>query len=246
MDCTTWGVRAAAPGEAMEVAPGRAPDASRCMTCPVGAACIGGVAAQAGTRQLLAVLAGRRVLRAGEALQQAPHTLHAVRSGAVKSVLAGAVQPRAVHFPGELVTAGLAGCGQPLRLVALEDTELCLLRPGAAGPGGRAYLGRLWDMASRELVREHAQAGWLAGLPPERRITAFLASLTLRVRAPGARARPVRLYLSADDVGGLLRVLPATVGRVLAALTCRGLLEPGPDHIAIDRPELLQREARRD
>ena len=133
-------------------------DATRCMTCPVGGDCIGGVAAHAGTRQLQSVLAGRALLRAGETLHQQAFSLSVVRSGSLVSSapVGGAARRPGFHYPGQAV-----GTGRALRLVALEDTELCVMRPGAGfalDPDGRACHGRLWDMLSRALLRERALA----------------------------------------------------------------------------------------
>jgi CRP/FNR family transcriptional regulator len=228
MDCNAVDRQAAAFGEdapAWEAtsAPSRPGDASLCMTCPVRSLCIGGLAAQAGTRQLLTVLAGRCLLRAGETVHQPCFSLSVIRRGSLKSTApdGDADRPHGFHFPGEVVGAGgLAGSGQALQLVALEDTELCAMRPGVAlvpGIGSRAYTGRLWDMISRDLVRERAQAGWLASLAPERRVAAFLASLALRVRAAGSPSRRQRLHMSAADIAGFLELPLAAVERELEA-----------------------------
>jgi CRP-like cAMP-binding protein len=222
---------------------------SLCMTCPVRDACIGGVAAQAGTRQLLEVLAGRRTLRAGEAIEQSYPCICVVRAGSLKSQAPGenAGPARGFHFRGEAVGAAARG---GMRLVALEESELCVMRagvdgtPGTPGSGSRAYLGRLWDMVSRELLRERAQLNRLAALQPVRRITVLLAGLV--ARANGASSRALRLHLTAADIAGHLDVPLETVGRVLAVLVKREVLLHEPRHLAIANPEWLQAAADRD
>jgi CRP/FNR family transcriptional regulator len=231
MDCSSGSAHLCAPGTNAPVgwpdwpAPlEQPPEGSLCVTCPVRGRCIGGLAAQAGTRQLLGVLAGRRSLRAGDTLDrqdQSTPSVYALRSGSLKSVarLDGVERLRGVHFPGELVGAMGLTSGRPgVALVAMEDTQVCVLRSEAPGtPGNRAYLGRVWDMLSRELLRERAHASWLAGLQPELRVAAFLASLSARARAGGSRSGAFLRHLSGADIAGYLEVSTATVERVLFA-----------------------------
>jgi CRP/FNR family transcriptional regulator len=254
MDCMAAGALAGALGNDVSAgAPApttgleRPADASLCMTCPVRSTCIGGMAAQAGTRQLLGALAGWRRLRAGDTVVLPFPALHAVRSGSLKSVAFGgeAGHLRGLHFAGELVgAAGVAGGRDAIRLVALEDTELCALRYDPIGTPG-AVMGRVWDMMSRELLRERVQSNWLACLLPERRVPAFLASIAVRVRAHGAASRGFRLHLSEAEICSYLEVPAAMLGRVLAALARRGVLEVGSKHIGILQPEVLRREVYR-
>jgi CRP/FNR family transcriptional regulator, anaerobic regulatory protein len=194
--------------------------ATLCMACPVRESCIGRVAAQVGTRHLATLLVGRRRLQAGEVMYlsgQAFVSLYAVRSGSLKST--GPEQDgervRGFHFAGEMVGAdGLAQGRHTATVTAMEDTEVCALRFCASG--GRAYLGRLWDMMSRDLLSQRARAIRLASMPPQQRVTALLATLARRVRRPGAPAREHRLRLSPSDVAGYLRVPVAVVEGVLA------------------------------
>lgn len=212
MDCTAAGDLACMPGEdtrdtfGSSARPDRPADASLCLACPVRMACIGSLAAAAGTRQLLTVLGGWRRLRAGELAfraSEADSTLYAVRSGSLKSVVPGAagLAVRGFHFPGEIIGAGGLCSGRPGTLVvALEPTELCALRWGPPS----ACTGRVWDMASRELLRERVQSSWLAGLPPAQRVTAFRSHLAPRLRAGGPRkagppAADVASYLEVPE-----------------------------------------------
>ena len=250
MDCSAVGGQVAAPGGepfSWSAAGAEMPPASAslCMTCPVRDLCIGGVAAQAGTRQLLEVLAGRRALRAGEAFEQPHPCICVVRSGSLKSLAPGADAGPAqgFHFRGEAVGAGGRG---GLRLLALEDSELCVMRAGVDGrpdPESRACLDRLWDMVSRELLRERAQANWLASLQPVRRTTTFLAGLAARARGQGRSPQVLRLHLTTADIAAFLDVRLETVGRVLAVLALREVLLVEHRYLAIVNPELLQRAA---
>src|SRR6478752_5834308 len=130
MDCSAVGAQIAAPGRkplagTAARSPGTLADrpahASLCMTCPVRAQCLGAVAPQAGTQELLGVLAGRRQMAPGEAVVLPRDGVCVVRRGSLKSLTLGADggQARCFHFPGETLAAG-SGVG--LALVALEES----------------------------------------------------------------------------------------------------------------------------
>lgn len=257
MEAIAAGAQSAAPGRnappwveisAAESPATRPAHASLCMTCPVRGQCLGAVAPQAGTHELLAVLAGRRLLPAGEAIVLPRGGVCVVRRGSLKSLTLGAEggQARCFHFPGEAVAAN-SHVGLPI--VALEDTELCMMRTapsdGATRPDN-ACLGRLWDMASRELLREHVQAATLAALSPVRRITSFIADLALRSRVGGVSPRLLQLNLSAADIASYLRVPNDTVRRVLGVLARREVLLLARRHFIVVNHELLQFAARQD
>jgi CRP-like cAMP-binding protein len=244
MDCSVMAARDSAPARDVfawekattPVDSDRPAHASLCMTCPMRRQCIGDVAAQAGSHDLLAVLAGRRQLRAGETLALEGEGMFVVRRGSLKAMAGG--QARGFHFPGETITAG-----NGVRLVALEESELCVMRSGARRES-RACHDRLWDMSSRELLRERAQAAALEALSPVRRVTVFLANLVVRARVPASRSRELHLHLSATDIAAFLGVPVDTVRRVLAVLAKREVLLPGPRSIVIVDAELLQFAAR--
>jgi CRP/FNR family transcriptional regulator len=256
MECSAADAPTGAEGDRapLRAAPPWVPAAqgSLCVTCRVRSQCLGDVAAEEGTTQLRGVLLGRRRLRAGEVVscQDEPlRYLHLVRSGSLKSTSPQREAARVVgfHWPGEV-----AGCDPvasqraAVTLTALEDTELCVVRyPANEGgdPGARAFHGRLWDMVSRELVRERALAGWLLALPPNRRLAAFLANAAARMRARGFAARDSRLHMSAADIASYLGVTLESVESSLSLFARRGLLESGPAFIQVLAPELLQREA---
>ncbi|MCG2595064.1 Crp/Fnr family transcriptional regulator [Ramlibacter sp. XY19] len=257
MDAIAVGARSAAPGRnafawvapATADSPANRPaHASLCMTCPVRAHCLGAVAPQAGTHELLSVLAGRRLLPAGEAIVLPRGGVCVVRRGSLKSLTLGTDggQARCFHFPGEAVAAS-SEVGLPI--VALEDTELCVMRTalsdGAVRPDN-ACLGRLWDMTSRDLLRERAQAAGLAALSPVRRITAFIADTAQRARVVGATPRILQLNLSASDIASYLGVPSDTVRRVLGVLARREVLLLARRHFIVVNHELLQFAARQD
>jgi CRP/FNR family transcriptional regulator len=215
MDCIAE--PAAAQGQPEIAAPtaaeptATAASATLCMSCEVRARCLGGIAAEAGTAQLKAILAARQALRVHETLYQPDDRfahVYAVRSGSLVSATQGEDGRQVVgfHFPGEVVGVdGMATGRQRVTVTAMADTQLCAIRfapRGTEGAGVQAFLARLWDMMSCEMVRERAHQGLLATLPPPRRVAAFFASVRGRLRGrphgrlpPGMGSREIASYL---------------------------------------------------
>ena len=224
MDCvadepvSTGPLESVVPCEALPSA-----SAALCMNCEVRARCLGGIAAEAGTTQLKAVLAGRRALRVREVLMEADEgqgLVYAVRSGSLVSSIrrADGEEVRGFHFPGEMVGLERPAKGK-LRptIAAMEDTQVCVMRmaPRAGEAAGlRAVLSRLWDMMSCEVLRERAHQALLATLPPQQRVAAFLASVTQRMRGRRGRLPP---GLAGAAIASYLRVPPDTVADGLHA-----------------------------
>ncbi|MBC5783098.1 cyclic nucleotide-binding domain-containing protein [Ramlibacter sp. USB13] len=199
---------------------GTTTSAALCVNCEVRSRCVGGVAAEAGTAQLHGILAGRQALLVREVLYEPDDRfvhVYAVRSGALLSAVRREDGERVVgfHFPGELVGVdGMATGRHRVTVRATADTQLCALRfsPRAGnGDSVRAFLSRLWDMMSCELVRERAHQALLATLPVEKRVNAFFASIAGRLRSRGTLRLPPAM--GPAEVASYLQV---TVGDVQA------------------------------
>ena len=226
-------------------------DASVCVNCRLRGSCLGGVAAEAGTSQLRRVVAGRRRVRASEAAYREGDPfayLYVVRSGSLKSAsrLLSGERVLDFHLPGELVgTDGLAGDVHAATLTALEDSELCAICYDActsADRGALAFFGRLWDMMSRDLVRQSAHSALLATLSANQRVSAFLVALSGRLRARGYSAHEFHLRMSRAEIGSYLGVTMETVSRTLSSLARRGVVEVDRKHVRIVDPQQLQAE----
>ena len=256
MDLNTAGVPAlmkGSPGLVSELPEmDSAATGSLCMNCRVRSACIGGVAAAAGTTQLRSVLLGRRRLKPGEAIYREDEhftVLYAVRSGSLKSAArrGDGEQVLGFHLPGEVVGVdGIAHARHAATVTALEDTDLCAIRYGAyepTQPGARAFFGKLWDMMSTQLVQERTHAALLAGLNANQRVSAFLVTMSARMRARGYSSREFHLRMSRAEIGSYLGVTMETVSRTLSALARRGVVEVQRKYVRILDPEALQVEA---
>lgn len=218
MDCIAEQAAVDGQPDLAVAATGSAPTATLCMNCDVRTRCLGGIAAEAGTAQLQGILAGRQWLRVREVLYaRDDHFDHvyAIRSGSLMSFVErdDGEQVVGFHFPGEVVGVdGMATGRQRVTVVAMEDTQLCAMRfapRGNEAPGVRAFLARLWDMMSCEVVRERAHQSLLATLSPPRRVAAFLATVSRRVRGRGAGRLP--LGMGAEQIASYLGVTPEDV-----------------------------------
>jgi CRP/FNR family transcriptional regulator len=209
---------------------------------------VGSVAASAGTAPLRTLLLGRLALRAGEVLygpEQPVRQVYAVRSGSLRSLAVEAPnRVFAFHLPGELV--GIDGLGSACHrawVVAIEDSQLCAFRCGpGAGVGGAVGLlvGRLWDMASCELLRQRApQAEGTAS----QRVAGLLASLAGRMRGRGYGSGEFKLRMGAADFASHLGLDIGDVEEALAQFTGSGWLEGCPGSLLVREPGALAEAA---
>ena len=107
----------------------------------------------------------------------------------------------------------------------------------------RAFFGKLWDMMSTQLVQERTHAALLAGLNANQRVSAFLVTMSARMRARGYSSREFHLRMSRAEIGSYLGVTMETVSRTLSALARRGVVEVQRKYVRILDPEALQVEA---
>lgn len=246
MECKSAGAVALTAGEG-ETQAGPSPG-SLCVNCRVSGPCLGSVTASAGTAPLRTLLLGRLALRAGEVLygpEQPVRQVYAVRSGSLRSLHVEAPnRVLAFHLPGELV--GIDGLGSARHrawVVAMEDAQLCAFRCGpGAGVGGAVGLlvGRLWDMASCELLRQRAPP---AEGTASQRVAGLLASLAGRMRGRGYGSGEFRLRMGAADLASHLGLDLGDVAQALAQFTRNGWLDGCAGALLVREPGALAETA---
>ena len=166
----------------------------------------------------------------------------AVRAGTVKTCIvdpAGREQVLGFFLPGEVIGLnGIAQAHYPCSAVALDTVMLCRFSfPKMAVlatrlPGLQAQLFRL-------LSQDIGKATLLAGdYSAEKRLAAFLLSLSRRFHERGFSATRMHLTMSRTDIANYLRLAPETVSRVL-----RRFQDDGVVHV--DRRELEIRDPAR-
>lgn len=191
---------------------------------------------------------GARLLHAGDPCV----ALFAIRYGSVKSTARmadGREQVTGFHFAGDLLgLEGLAVATHARELVALEDTELCVVRRGDLD----ALLGRLprlhaelHALMGREVVRAQGTALALGSLAADERVAAFLAGLSRRLRELGRDGTALVLQMTRAEIGSFLGLQLETVSRIFSRLHGEGILEVKRQVVTIRDGERLERLAAR-
>jgi len=161
---------------------------------------------------------GECLYRSGEAFD----AIYALLAGFFKTSVGledGRDQVIAFHMGGELV--GMDGIGTErytTSLVALEDSEVCIVPYGRVAEAG--LQPQLHRAMSRELVRDQAVMMLLGTMRAEERLAAFLLDLSQRFLARGFS--PCEFHLSLE-----------TVSRFLSRFQDDGLITVHQKHIRI-------------
>ncbi len=191
---------------------------------------------------------GARLLDAGDPCA----ALFAIRSGSVKSTARmadGREQVTGFYLAGDLLgLEGLALRTHLRELVALEDSELCVVRRGDL----EALLGRLprlhaelHALMGRELVRAQGTSLALGSLAADERVAAFVVGLSRRLRERGRDGAALVLPMTRAEIGSFLGLQLETVSRIFSRLHGEGILEVKRQVVTIRDGERLERLAAR-
>jgi len=189
------------------------------------------------------LISSRRRIRRGEALYRAGDPFegfYAVRLGFMKStVLAsdGREQVTMFHMSGDIVGFdGLASNVYSSDIIALEDTEVCVLSYNRLRdlsvnmPSISEHFKRL---LSRELVRQNGVMLLLGSMRAEERLAAFILNLSQRFEQRGYSRSEFVLRMTRAEIGSYLGLKLETVSRVLSRFTHDNLIVVNQKHIQI-------------
>lgn len=164
---------------------------------------------------------GTSLFRAGEALE----ALYVIHSGAFKTVSVsrdGNEKVTGFYLPGEMLGLGAIGTGtHAYDATALEGSEVCVIpfehlqRMTYAMP---ALQQQLFRALSADISREQGLILLLAGMSAERRLAAFLLSLSRRYRRLGYSPDCFVLRMTREEIGSYLGLTLETVSRVISRL----------------------------
>ncbi len=179
-------------------------------------------------RQHEPVPPGSRLHEAGE-----PFTaIHAVRSGAVKTVrrdASGEERIVAFHLPGEFFgLSAIADGHYATSAVTLTTTAVCslpgqhLFRLACEHAGLQRQLMRLLSGAIRT---EQGQYAALAGHNAEVRLAFVLDQLRARMNHPAHAGATLRLPMTRAELGSSVGLAAETTSRLFHRFTDRGLIE---------------------
>lgn len=222
--------------------------AARCTQCGMHAFCSTNLRVLGPSTPLVA---GRVRVRKGDALIRAGESftaLYAIRSGTCKSVLVtpdGQEQIVDCHIAGDIVgTDGIGAGAHDCAVVALEDSELCVLpfdQLESIARNNKDFQHNLHALLSREIRRERKVMLMLGTMRAEQRLAAFLLDLADRYAARGYSASEVVLRMTREDIGRHLGMKLETVSRLFSRFDQEGVIRVhGRDVKLIDRGALKQ------
>ena len=168
----------------------------------------------------------RKRIKRGEALYRAGdkfEALYAIRLGFLKSAVMssdGREQVTSFHMSGDIVGLdGLAGMVYSSDLIALEDTEVCLLpyqKLLEVNQSMHAMSLHFQRLLSMEIVRQNGVMLLLGSMHAEERLAAFILNLSQRFEQRGYSRSEFVLRMTRAEIGSYLGLKLETVSRVLS------------------------------
>ncbi|MBO5658855.1 MAG: fumarate/nitrate reduction transcriptional regulator Fnr [Duodenibacillus sp.] len=185
----------------------------------------------------------RKRIKRGEALYRAGDkfdALYAIRLGFLKSAVMssdGREQVTSFHMSGDIVGLdGLASMVYSSDLIALEDTEVCILpfdRLEELSQNMPAMSLHFQRMLSKEIVRQNGVMLLLGSMHAEERLAAFILNLSQRFEQRGYSRSEFVLRMTRAEIGSYLGLKLETVSRVLSRFSHDNLIVVNQKHVQI-------------
>jgi CRP/FNR family transcriptional regulator len=186
---------------------------------------------------------GQRVHTIGQAFD----SLYIVNSGFLKTVLIddfGNEQVLSFPMKGDMLGInGLHTRHYASEAAALSDCDIILLPFKKILALGRVHMqleSVMYEVISRELVREQALLNMLGALSAEARVARFLILLADRFAAMGYSSKEFNLRMARHEIGSYLGLTLETVSRTLSAFNELGLISVDQRAISIKDAEALK------
>jgi len=214
----------------------RTPGSARiaCADCSLRSLCLPLLMSEDDLKRLDALVDSRRFVKRGQALFRTGdrfEAVYAIRAGFFKTRLAstdGQEQVTGFQMAGEVL--GLDGIStemHPCDAVALEDSEVCVIRYGQLEFLSREFTDlqrQFHKVMSREIVNDHGMMRLLGNRRAEERVAAFVLDLTQRLRLRGFSASSLVLRMTREEIGTYLGLTLETVSRCFSRLHDDGVL----------------------
>jgi len=220
--------RAAQPAQAMVVGCLNA----RCSTCNLHELCLPDIELHAD------LVYPRKRVKRGETLYRAGSAfdcLYAIRSGFFKSRVLledGRDQVTGFNMAGEILGMdGIGGNSHAADLIALEDSEVCVIPYARLEQPGLQR--QLHKVMSRELVRDQAVMMLLGTMRAEQRLAAFLLNLSQRFGARGYSAIEFHLRMTRVEIGSYIGLSLETVSRLFSRFQEDNVISVRQRHVRI-------------
>lgn len=211
-----------------------APESTRCSTCMLNAICLPlGMARQDVVKMDELIKERIRLQKGGTLYRQgdAAEAIYGLRSGSLKTQIedaGGQVQITGFLLPGEILGMdGLMNSQQLSHAIALEDSEVCIIRldeMDRIAPQLPTLNLQLRRLMSKEISRSHQQLLALGSLRSEQRLAAFLLNLSQRLQVLGYSPYEFILRMSREEIGNFLGLTLETVSRLFSRFAREGLI----------------------
>ncbi len=211
------------------------PDSTVCSTCMLSSLCLPLGMPKQDVAKLDSVVTERiRVPKGAALFNQGEPTdaVYGIRTGVIKTQLvdvSGQTQITGFLLQGEI--AGMDGLLESKQLsdaIALEDTEVCVIRVNQLDELGQ-YLPvlqmQLRRLMGKEIQRSHQMVMSLGVLRSEQRVAAFLLNLSYRLAALGYSSTEFVLRMSREEIGNYLGLTLETVSRLFSRFAREGLIK---------------------
>jgi len=187
--------------------------------------------------------AGQRIHTIGQPFD----TLFIVHSGFLKTVLIDEFgNEQVLSFPMKGDMFGVDGIHTKRYMsesVALSNCDLILVPFKKFTQLGRSHIEfehSMYNVMSRELVREQAMVSMLGALSAEARVARFLVSLSERFAEMGYSSKLFNLRMTRHEIGSYLGLTLETVSRTLSAFNEIGLITVDQRSIGIKDIDALR------
>jgi len=209
-------------------------DMVRCSTCMLSGLCLPLGLTRTEVEQLDELIKERIRLSKGAALYalgERCDAIYALRFGSIKTQIedtAGQAQITGFLLPGEILgMSSLAGDRQSSHAIALEDSEVCVMRLQDLDHLSQqlpALQQQFRRLMIQEINRSHRLIIALGSLRAERRLAAFLLNLSQRLSVLGYSASEFILRMSREEIGNHLGLTLETVSRMFTRFAKEGLI----------------------
>lgn len=189
------------------------------------------------------IVVNRKRIRRGEPLYRAGDrfdALYAIRLGFLKSCVMssdGREQVTGFHMSGDLVGLdGLAGMVYSSDLIALEDTEVCVLPYARLQEVMESMFSmnmHFQRLLAHEIVRQNGVMLLLGSMHAEERLAAFILNLSQRFEQRGYSRSEFVLRMTRAEIGSYLGLKLETVSRVLSRFAHDNILIVNQKHVQI-------------
>jgi len=210
------------------------PDMVRCSTCMLSSLCLPLGLTRSDVARLDELIKERIRLPKGSVLYdlgEHDEAIYALRYGSMKTQVqdaSGQVQITGFLLPGEILGMNsLAGSSQMETAIALEDSEVCVMRLNdmdALSHQFPALQQQFRRIMVREINRSHHMIVSLGSLRAERRLASFLLNMSQRLSMLGYSSSEFVLRMSREEIGNHLGLTLETVSRMFTRFAKEGLI----------------------